>query len=218
MTVHPIRPDAPRNELSLAVFDQAQAAHLSATSPFDEQAAEQAVRTLLGFVGEDPAREGLQQTPARVLRAFREQYAGYSQNPAEILATTFAEVAGYSEMVLLKDIPFHSTCEHHLQPFEGVAHVAYLPGARVVGLSKLARLVDCYARRAQIQERLTSQIVESLMTHLAPRGAAALVEAQHGCMRCRGVRKEGARMVTSAYGGDMMQGSGRAEFLQLIGR
>ncbi|MEB3327685.1 MAG: GTP cyclohydrolase I FolE [Candidatus Sericytochromatia bacterium] len=187
-----------------------------AQQPVSEEAAAQALRTLLAYVGEDPDREGLRDTPDRVLRAYGEQFAGYKQDPAEILATTFAEVEGYEEMVLLKDIPFHSTCEHHLQPFEGKAHVAYLPGDRVVGLSKLARLVDCFARRAQIQERLTRQVVAALMEHLAPRGAAVMVEAAHGCMRCRGVRKDGAQMVTSAYEGDLAAPEARREFLQLV--
>lgn len=185
-------------------------------APVSEEAAADALRTLLAFIGEDPDREGLLDTPDRVLRAYGEQFAGYKQNPAEILSTTFAEVEGYREMVLLRDIPFHSTCEHHLQPFDGVAHVAYLPGDRVVGLSKLARLVDCFARRAQIQERLTRQVASALMEHLQPRGAAVVVEAAHGCMRCRGVRKEGARMVTAAYEGDLATPDARQEFLRLV--
>lgn len=189
---------------------------LAGNAAVSEEAAKNALRTLLAYIGEDPDREGLQETPARVLRSYTEIFAGYHQDPAEILSTTFAEVEGYDEMVLLKDIPFHSTCEHHLQPFEGLAHVAYLPGERVVGLSKLARLVDCFARRAQIQERLTKQVVQSLMDHLEPRGAAALIEAKHGCMRCRGVRKEGSSMVTTAYAGDFAEAANRQEFLQLV--
>lgn len=189
---------------------------LAGSHSVSEEAAKEALRTLLAYIGEDPDREGLQDTPARVLRAYGEIFAGYHQDPADILATTFAEVEGYDEMVLLRDIPFHSTCEHHLQPFEGVAHVAYLPGERVVGLSKLARLVDCFARRAQIQERLTKQVVQSLMEHLEPRGAAALIEAKHGCMRCRGIKKEGSTMITSAYAGEFSQAATRQEFLQLV--
>jgi GTP cyclohydrolase I len=205
MTVKPLRTE-PVWILEAAIGNQ----------PVTEEAAAQALRTLLAYIGEDPDREGLQDTPDRVLRAYGEQFAGYKQDPAEILATTFAEVEGYQEMVLLKDIPFHSTCEHHLQPFEGKAHVAYLPGDRVVGLSKLARLVDCFARRAQIQERMTRQVASALMEHLAPRGAAVMVEAAHGCMRCRGVRKDGAQMVTSAYEGELAAPDARREFLQLV--
>ncbi|MEB3196489.1 MAG: GTP cyclohydrolase I FolE [Candidatus Sericytochromatia bacterium] len=190
----------------------------SVSADVSREAAMEAVRTLLAYIGEDPDREGLLDTPDRVVRAYAEQFAGYQQDPASILATTFAEVEGYQDLVVLRDIPFHSTCEHHLQPFDGIAHVAYLPGERVVGLSKLARLVDCFARRAQIQERLTRQITRSLMEHLQPRGAAAYVEAAHGCMRCRGVRKEGARMITTAYEGDLTSASWKDEFLRLVGR
>jgi GTP cyclohydrolase I len=176
----------------------------------------EALRTLLKVIGEDPDREGLQDTPARVLKSWTELFAGYRQDPEEILSTTFEEVEGYRQMVLLKDIPFHSTCEHHMLPFTGVAHVAYLPHRRVVGLSKLARLVDCFARRLQIQERLTQQVVGSLMTHLGARGAAVVVEAQHGCMSCRGIRKEGASMITSAFEGDLRHPEQRSEFLTYI--
>lgn len=175
-----------------------------------------ALRTVLRSIGEDPDREGLLDTPDRVIRAWEEIFAGYRQSPEAILATTFEEVEGYEEMVLLKDIPFHSTCEHHMLPFVGKAHVAYLPNRKVVGLSKLARLVDCFARRLQIQERFTRQIVQSLMDHLQPRGAAVVIEASHGCMVCRGVKKEGASMVTSAYEGAMRDPQARTEFLSLI--
>jgi GTP cyclohydrolase I len=176
----------------------------------------EALRTLLRVIGEDPEREGLQDTPARVLKSWNELFAGYRQSPGEILSTTFEEVEGYQQMVLLKDIPFHSTCEHHMLPFEGVAHVAYLPRRRVVGLSKLARLVDCFARRLQIQERLTQQVAGSLMTHLDARGAAVVVQAQHGCMSCRGIRKEGASMITSAFEGEFRHAEQRTEFLTYI--
>jgi GTP cyclohydrolase IA len=173
----------------------------------------EALRTLLRVIGEDPDREGLADTPARVLKSWSELFAGYRQDPGEILSTTFEEVEGYREMVLLKDIPFHSTCEHHMLPFQGVAHVGYLPHRRVVGLSKLARLVDCFSRRLQIQERLTQQVVDALMTHLGARGAAIVVKAHHGCMSCRGIRKEGASMITSAFAGDFRQPEHRSEFL-----
>lgn len=198
------------------------AARLKSPGPLpqhDEAKHEEAVaalRTLMSYLGEDPSREGLLDTPKRVLKSYRELFAGYQQDPAEILARTFDEVEGYQEMVLLRDIPFQSTCEHHMLPFHGVAHVAYLPGERVVGLSKLARLVECYGRRLQIQERLTRQVTQALMAHLKPRGAAAMVEAQHGCMVCRGIRKEGARMVTSSFEGDFAEGQARQEFLGLL--
>lgn len=176
----------------------------------------EAIRTLLIAIGEDPDREGLRDTPRRMMKSWTELFVGYLQDPASILATTFDEVQGYGEMVVLRDIPFHSTCEHHWLPFTGVAHVAYLPDRRVVGLSKLARLVDCFARRLQIQERMTQQITRSLMEHLAPRGAAAVVQAAHGCMACRGIRKEGATMVTSSFEGELRTPAPRAEFLGLI--
>ncbi|HEY9723865.1 MAG TPA: GTP cyclohydrolase I FolE [Oscillatoriaceae cyanobacterium] len=178
--------------------------------------AHEALRTLLYHIGEDPDREGLVDTPARILKSWGELFVGYRQDASDILATTFEEVAGYQEMVLLRDLPFHSFCEHHWLPFEGIAHVAYLPGNRVVGLSKLARLVDCFARRLQIQERLTQEVAQALMQHLEPRGAAVMIRAAHGCMSCRGVRKEGASMVTSAYEGEFRRSENRAEFLALL--
>lgn len=183
-----------------------------------EERARQALRTLLETIGEDPDREGLKDTPDRVLRSWGEIFAGYHQDPAEILSTTFEEVEGYQEFVLLKDIPFDSTCEHHMLPFDGIAHIAYLPADRVVGLSKLARLVDCFARRLQIQERMTQHIAQALMTHLGARGAAVLVEGVHGCMTCRGVRKEGSTMVTTAFEGEFARSDRRTEFLMLTCR
>lgn len=178
--------------------------------------AREAVREMLLAMGENPDREGLLDTPDRVIRSWTELYAGYHQDPADILKTTFGDVNGYDEMILLKDIPFHSTCEHHMLPFEGTAHVAYLPKDRVVGLSKLARLVDCFARRLQIQERMTREIANALMDHLQPLGCGVVIEASHGCMVCRGVKKEGARMVTSALDGDFRNPATRAEFMALI--
>lgn len=177
---------------------------------------EAVVRALLWAMGEDPSREGLQDTPKRVVKSWLELFAGYRQDPAEILATTFGDVEGYQEMILLKDIPFHSTCEHHMLPFSGRAHVAYLPQERVVGLSKLARLVDCFARRLQIQERLTMEVSKAMMRHLQPHGCGVVMEAVHGCMVCRGVRKEGASMVTSSLQGSFREAATRAEFLSLI--
>jgi GTP cyclohydrolase I len=178
--------------------------------------AHSALRQVLIAIGEDPDREGLQDTPARVIKSWTELFAGYGQDPAQILATTFGDVEGYDEMVLLKNIPFQSTCEHHMLPFHGQAHVAYLPKERVVGLSKLARLVECFGRRLQIQERLTREVAKAIMKHLQPHGCGVVIEAQHGCMVCRGVRKEGATMVTSTLEGDFKNPATRAEFLQLI--
>lgn len=180
--------------------------------------ARMALRTLLEVMGEDPDREGLRDTPDRVLRSWEEIFAGYAQDPAEILSTTFEEVEGYQEFVLLRDIPFDSTCEHHMLPFDGIAHIAYLPDDRVVGLSKLARLVDCFARRLQIQERMTQHIAHALMTHLGAKGVAVMVEGVHGCMTCRGVRKEGSTMVTTAFEGEFRKPDRRGEFLSLTKR
>jgi GTP cyclohydrolase I len=170
------------------------------TTPSDADA-ETAVRTLLAWLGEDPEREGLSGTPDRVVRSWREMFAGYGADVADILSTTFEEVDGYAGMVLLAHIPFVSHCEHHILPFHGHAHVAYLPAGRVVGLSKLARLVDVYARRLQIQERMTVQIATALETALQPRGVAVVVDAHHMCMSARGVGKAGSSMRTSQFTG-----------------
>ncbi|CAN7199669.1 GTP cyclohydrolase I FolE [Brevundimonas sp. LjRoot202] len=178
--------------------------------------AEAAVRTLIGWAGDDPRREGLQATPARVVRAYEEWFAGYGQDPAEMLERTFGEVAGYDEMVLLRDIPVESVCEHHMAAIRGVAHVAYLPRERVVGISKLARLVDVYARRLQIQERLTAEIADELERTLRPRGVAVIVEATHECMSSRGVRKHGASLVTRRFTGVFETGEGRREVLAAL--
>lgn len=163
---------------------------------------EAAVRTLIAATGDDPGREGLAETPARVARAWREWFAGYAQDPARILARTFGEAEGYDDTILLRDIPLVSTCEHHLAPITGVAHVAYRPGNRVVGISKLARLVDAYGRRLQLQERLTRQIAEAIDRTLRPRGVGVVIEASHGCMSSRGVRQHGVSMVTRCWLGD----------------
>ena len=176
---------------------------------------ERAVREILLAVGEDPDREGLQMTPERVARAYAEFFAGLRQDPREHLKTVFHEQ--YDEVVLLRDIEFHSMCEHHLLPFIGKAHVAYLPKGRVVGLSKLARLVDGFARRPQVQERLTNQVVDALMQELQPLGAACVIEATHTCMTVRGARKPGSVMVTSALRGIFRKDpASRAEVLSLI--
>jgi GTP cyclohydrolase I len=177
--------------------------------------AEDAVRTLLGLVGEDIGREGLLDTPKRVAKALLEMTSGYKLDPAAILATQFAERS--DEFVLLKDIQFTSLCEHHMLPFVGTAAVGYLPSDKVVGLSKLARLVQCFAKRLQVQERMTTQIAESGMTHCAARGVGVVIHAHHACMSCRGVGQSGATMVTSSMLGMLRDNaSARAEFLSLI--
>ncbi len=156
-----------------------------------------AVRTLLRWAGDDPAREGLVGTPDRVARAFEQDFQGYAIDPVELLQRTFEEVDGYDEMVLLRDIRFESHCEHHIKPIIGRAHVAYLPNRRVIGISKLARVVDAYARRLQIQEKMTAQIANTINDVLEPQGVAVVLEATHQCMTTRGVNKPGATMVTS---------------------
>jgi GTP cyclohydrolase I len=163
--------------------------------------AEAAVRTLIRWAGDDPAREGLIDTPRRVVRAYEEWFAGYDADPEAILARTFEDVDGYDDIVLVKDIPFESVCEHHMAPIVGKAHIAYLPSGRVVGLSKLARLVDAYARRLQVQEKLTQQISDALGAALAPRGVAVMVAAEHHCMSTRGVRRRGVETVTTRFTG-----------------
>ncbi|MFE2144581.1 GTP cyclohydrolase I FolE [Streptomyces sp. NPDC059456] len=183
---------------------------------FDEKRAEAAVRELLIAVGEDPDREGLLETPARVARAYKEIFAGLYQKPEEVLTTTFD--LGHDEMVLVKDIEVMSSCEHHLVPFHGVAHVGYIPSTdgKITGLSKLARLVDVFARRPQVQERLTTQIADSLMEILEPRGVIVVVECEHMCMTMRGVRKPGAKTITSAVRGQLRDPATRNEAMSLI--
>jgi GTP cyclohydrolase I len=181
--------------------------------------AEAAVRTLLRWIGEDPARPGLIGTPGRVSRAYEEWFGGYGHDPAEILRTTFDETNGYDEIVLLKDVGFVSHCEHHLASIVGKAHLAYLPDRRVVGISKLARIVDVFARRLQIQERMTAQIADTIQDVLEPRGVAVVIEAVHDCMRIRGVNKPGTTMTTSRLTGVFRDSpSIKREFLALIGR
>ena len=177
---------------------------------------ERAVREILVAIGEDPDREGLVDTPTRVAKAYAEVFSGLHQDPADLLSTTFD--IGHDELVLVKDIAFYSTCEHHLVPFHGSAHIGYIPGAagKVTGLSKLARLVELYARRPQVQERLTTQIVDALMKYLEPRGAIVVVECEHMCMSMRGVRKPGAKTVTSAVRGQLREPATRAEAMSLI--
>jgi GTP cyclohydrolase I len=177
---------------------------------------EAAVREILLAVGEDPDRSGLKDTPKRVAKAYAEVFAGLHQNPEEVLGVTFD--MDHEELVLVKDIPFYSTCEHHLVPFHGVAHVGYIPShdGRVTGLSKLARLVDIYARRPQVQERLTSQVADAMVRHLKPRGVIVVVSCEHMCMSMRGVRKPGAHTVTSAVRGQLHDPATRAEAMSLI--
>ena len=170
-----------------------------ADGPFDIAAVEQAIRQILTAIGEDPDRQGLRDTPNRVARMYQEMFAGLAIDPGKHLDVTFDEQ--YDEMVVLRDIRFHSMCEHHLLPFTGRAHVAYLPMGKIVGISKLARLVDVCARRPQVQERLTCQIADLIMAKLEAKGAAVILEADHTCMTIRGVRKPGATMVTSAMRG-----------------
>lgn len=181
----------------------------------DLEKAEMAVRNLLVALGEDPDREGLADTPRRVAKMYRELFAGIAIDPAVHLQRVFHE--RYDEVVLLRDINFHSLCEHHLLPFHGVAHVAYLPDDKVVGLSKLARTVDAFARRPQVQERMTCQIADALMKHLAPKGVVVVVEAEHLCMKMRGVQKPNGTMVTSAVRGVFKESAAaRAEVMSLI--
>ncbi|HEX6755263.1 MAG TPA: GTP cyclohydrolase I FolE [Mycobacteriales bacterium] len=187
------------------------------TGTFDTARVESAVLELLAAVGEDPDRDGLKRTPERVARALAEQFAGLYADPDDVLEITFD--ANHEEMVLVKDIEMFSTCEHHLTPFHGVAHVGYIPNedGRITGLSKLARLVDLYAKRPQLQERLTSQVADALVRKLDPRGAIVVIEAEHLCMSMRGIRKPGARTVTSAVRGMFQtQASTRAEAMSLI--
>ncbi|WP_371346605.1 GTP cyclohydrolase I FolE [Ancylobacter sp. IITR112] len=172
----------------------------AARRPSREEA-EAAVRTLIAWAGDDPAREGLLDTPKRVVRAYEELYSGYRVDPEAILDRTFGEIGNFDDMVMVRDIEFHSHCEHHMVPFIGKAHIAYFPVERVVGLSKIARIVDIYARRLQTQEHLTSQIITAMDEILKPRGVAVLVEAEHMCMAMRGVRKQGASTVTTQFTG-----------------
>ncbi len=183
------------------------------------QQAEEAVRTLIRWARDDPSREGLRDTPGRVVRAYDEFFAGYLQNPSEILARTFSEVGGYDEMIVMTDIRFESHCEHHMVPIIGKAHVGYLPDKRVVGISKLARLVEIYARRLQVQEKMTVQIADCLQHALKPKGVAVVIEAAHQCMTTRGVHKPGVGLVTSRMVGAFRDDpSTRREFLAVIGR
>ncbi len=178
--------------------------------------AEAAVRTLIRWAGDEPAREGLLATPARVVRAYEEWFAGYRQDPAGLLSRTFGEVGGYDELVLLRDIPLQSTCEHHMAAIRGVVHIAYLPNQRVVGISKLARLVEAFGRRLQIQERLTVEIADTLAHVLQPRGVAVIVQASHECLSSRGVHLHGVSMQTRRLLGEFATEPRRQEILATL--
>jgi GTP cyclohydrolase IA len=188
------------------------------SGPVDRARAEAAVRELLIAIGEDPEREGLRETPARVARSFSEIFKGLQESPEEVLSTTFD--IGHDELVLVRDIEVYSTCEHHLVPFHGVAHVGYIPSleGRITGLSKIARLVDVFAKRPQVQERLTTQIADAMVEVLRPRGVVVVIECEHLCMSMRGVRKPGARTTTSAVRGSLREPATRAEVMALIAK
>ncbi len=166
-----------------------------------QQEAEDAVRVLLRWAGDDPSREGLLDTPKRVAKAYQELFAGYEQSPEDVLGRTFEEVAGYDDMVLVRDIPFFSHCEHHMVPIIGKAHVAYIPDGRVLGLSKIARVVEIFGRRLQTQETMTAQIAEAIDSSLGPRGVAVMIEAEHMCMAMRGIQKQGSTTLTTTFTG-----------------
>jgi GTP cyclohydrolase IA len=186
--------------------------------PFVPDDVQEAVRTLIRWSGDDPEREGLLDTPQRVARAWREYCQGYDENPGHHLERTFEEVGGYDEVVLLKDIPFQSHCEHHMAPITGTASIAYLPKDRVVGISKLVRVLNGYAKRLQVQERLTAQVAQSIWDNLKPQGVAVVINAQHGCMTGRGVRTHGVGMTTSRMMGCFLDDqSSRKEILALMG-
>ena len=184
--------------------------------PPSRQEAEAAVRTLIRWAGDEPGREGLLGTPARVVRAYEEWFGGYRLDPQQILSRTFGEAGGYDDIVLLRDIPLQSVCEHHMAAIRGTAHIAYLPGKRVVGISKLARLVDAYGRRLQIQERLTAEIADTLNRVLQPRGVAVVIRASHECISSRGARMHGVSMVTRRLLGQFEHDPHRREILEAL--
>ena len=178
---------------------------------------EAAVRTLIAWAGDDPNREGLKDTPARVADAFEEYFSGYRQDPVDVLSRTFEETGGYDDLVMLRDIRVESHCEHHIAPFLGVAHVAYLPNGRILGISKIARVVEIFAKRLQTQEALTAQIADAIESALRPRGVAVLIEAEHQCMSMRGVRQPGVKTITTRFTGALeTDASYRDRFLQMV--
>lgn len=186
-----------------------------AQKPTREEA-EEAVRTLLKWMGEDVNREGLLDTPSRVVKSYSELFGGYKENPSDVLGRTFEEVAGYNDIVLVKDIQFHSHCEHHMVPIIGKAHVAYLPDERVLGLSKIARVVDIFAHRLQTQESMTAQIAASIDETLAPLGVAVMIEAEHMCMAMRGIRKQGSTTITTRFTGAFEKPENQYRFLEML--
>lgn len=208
-------PEARLTELDPAEF---QVAPIRPDSPRPSRLeAEAAVKTLIAYIGEDTSREGLVDTPRRVVEAFDELYQGYQLCPAEVLNRTFGETAGYDDFVLVRDIGFHSHCEHHMMPFYGRAHIAYTPVDRVVGLSKLARLVDIFAHRLQTQEHLTAQIAAAIDSILKPRGVAVMIEAEHTCMSVRGIGKEGALTMTTRFTGSFRDSAHeQARFMTMV--
>jgi GTP cyclohydrolase IA len=173
-------------------------------------------KDILNFIGEDVNREGLVDTPKRFIKALEEMTEGYKQNPKDILSRTFESYGDYREMIVLKDIEFNSNCEHHIQIFSGKCHIGYIPNKKVVGVSKLARLVDCFAKRLQIQERMTTDIANSLMKYLSPKGCMVIIEAHHNCMGARGVKKQNTKMITSALRGIFQEDNVKNEFLNLL--
>ena len=202
---------------SLSVRKAEDAAGAPAGRRPTREEAEAAVRTLIRWAGDDAGREGLVDTPARVARAYEELFRGYGENPKEILDRVFEEVEGYDDIVLVRDIPFHTHCEHHMLPFHGVAHVAYYPSNGVVGLSKLARVVDVFARRLQTQETMTAEIAAAIEESLEPRGVAAMLEAEHLCMAMRGVGKSGTRTITTQFTGVFKdEAAEQVRFLTLV--
>ncbi len=203
--------------MSQAPKDQLCAAPAALPRPSRAEA-EEAIRTLLRWAGDDPTREGLADTPARVARAYEDWFSGYAEDPHEYLLRTFEEVEGYDEMIVLKDIRFESHCEHHLAPIIGRAHIGYLPDNKVVGISKLARVVEAFARRLQVQEKMNAQIANCIQSVLEPKGVAVVIEATHQCMTTRGVHKPGVTMVTSTMLGEFRKNPlTRREFLSVIG-
>lgn len=188
---------------------------LEVPTPNRDEIGQKIVRDLITFIGEKPDREGLKDTPRRVIKSFKELYGGYLMDPKSVLGTTF-ESGKYDQMVICKDIEFFSTCEHHMLPFFGCVHIGYVPGERVVGLSKLARLVEVFSRRLQIQERLTQDICDTLNTVLSPKGVIVVIKASHHCMRARGIAKQHSEMVTSAIKGCFTEEAARFEFMELI--
>ena len=179
--------------------------------------AEEAVRVLLRYAGEDPTREGLKDTPKRVVKSYGEFYKGYAQDPREYLSRTFEEISGYDELIVLRDIPFESHCEHHMAPIIGLAHIGYPPNNKVDGISKLARVVETYAKRLQVQEKMTAQIADCIQDILEPLGVGVVIEAKHLCMMMRGVQKQNSTTTTSAFTGQFQKVETRGEFLHLIG-